>query len=51
MAFTICFMCWTTNGVLITYLIDNGVFRFTPSQIGWLIGIPVLMGSLENRRS
>jgi len=45
-AFTVCFMCWTTNGVLITYLIDNGVFRFTPSQIGWLIGIPVLMGSL-----
>ena len=46
LAFTICFMCWMMNGVLITYLVDNGVFEWTPSQIGWLIGIPVLTGSL-----
>ncbi len=46
LAFTICFMCWMMNGVLITYLVDNGVFVWTPSQIGWLIGIPVLTGSL-----
>ena len=46
LAFTVCFMCWTTNGVLVTYLVDNGVFRWTPVQIGWLIGIPVLTGSL-----
>jgi NNP family nitrate/nitrite transporter-like MFS transporter len=45
-AFTICFMCWMTNGVLITYLVDNGIYRFTTSQIGWLIGIPVLTGSI-----
>ncbi|MBI2815795.1 MAG: NarK/NasA family nitrate transporter [Acidobacteria bacterium] len=45
-AFGICFACWTTNGVLITYLVDNGTFHFTPAQIGWLIGIPVLTGSL-----
>ena len=46
MAFTVCFMCWMMNGVLITYLVDNGVFQWTPSQMGWLIGIPVLTGSL-----
>lgn len=46
LAFTICFMCWMMNGVLITYLVDNGVFDWTPSEIGWLIGIPVLTGSL-----
>jgi MFS transporter, NNP family, nitrate/nitrite transporter len=45
-AFGLCFACWTTNGVLITYLVDNGTYRFTPAQIGWLIGIPVLTGSL-----
>jgi NNP family nitrate/nitrite transporter-like MFS transporter len=39
-------MCWTTNGVLVTYLVDNGVFRWNPVQIGWLIGIPVLTGSI-----
>ena len=45
-AFTVCFMCWTMNGVLVTYLVDNGVFRWNAAQIGWLIGIPVLTGSL-----
>lgn len=45
-AFTICFMCWTTNGVLVTYLVDNGVYRWNPVQMGWLIGIPVLTGSI-----
>jgi MFS transporter, NNP family, nitrate/nitrite transporter len=45
-AFTICFMCWMINGVLITYLQDNGVFQWDQSQIGWLIGIPVLTGAV-----
>ena len=45
-AFTVCFMCWTMNGVLVTYLVDNGVFHWNAVQIGWLIGIPVLTGSL-----
>jgi NNP family nitrate/nitrite transporter-like MFS transporter len=31
---------------LVTYLVDNGVFRWTPVQIGWLIGIPILTGSI-----
>ena len=45
-AFTVCFMCWMMNGVLITYLVDNGVFRWTSAEMGWLIGIPVLTGSI-----
>src|SRR3972149_8783921 len=46
LAFTVCFMCWTMNGVLVTYLVDTGVFHWNAAQIGWLIGIPVLTGSL-----
>ena len=46
LAFTFCFACWMLNGVLVTFLVENGIFNFTESQIGWLIGIPVLTGSL-----
>ncbi len=46
LAFTVCFACWMMNGVLITYLVDNGVYAWTESQIGWLIGTPVLTGSI-----
>ena len=46
LAFTVCFACWMMNGVLITYLVDNGVYNWSESQIGWLIGLPVLTGSL-----
>jgi len=46
LAFTVCFACWMMNGVLVTYLVDNGVFAWNKAQIGWLIGIPVLTGSL-----
>lgn len=45
-AFTVCFAAWMMNGVLITYLVDNGVFHWTKSQMGWLIGIPVLTGAV-----
>lgn len=45
-AFTVCFMAWMLNGVLITYLVDNGVHRWDPAEMGWLIGIPVLSGAL-----
>lgn len=45
-AFTVCFAVWMMNGVLITYLVDNGIFNWDKSQIGWLIGIPVLTGAL-----
>lgn len=45
-AFTICFACWMMNGVLITFLVDNGIYKWDPSEMGWLIGIPVLTGAL-----
>ncbi len=45
-AFTVNFAVWMMNGVLITFLVDNGVFLWDKVQIGWLIGIPVLTGSL-----
>jgi NNP family nitrate/nitrite transporter-like MFS transporter len=46
LAFTVCFAVWTMNGVLVTFLVDQGVFAWDKAQIGWLIGIPVLTGSL-----
>ena len=45
-AFTVCFAAWMTNGVLVTFLVDNGVYAWSKVQIGWLIGIPVLTGSI-----
>ncbi len=46
LAFTVCFGAWMLNGVLVTFLVDNQVFDWGPVQIGWLMGIPVLTGSL-----
>ncbi len=46
LAFTICFGCWMLNGVLVTFLVDNQVFDWGPVEIGWLLGIPVLTGSI-----
>jgi len=46
LAFTICFAAWMLNGVLVTFLVDNGVFDWDAVQIGWLLGIPVLTGAL-----
>ncbi len=46
LAFTVCFAVWTMNGVLVTYLVEQGVFSWDKAQIGWLIGIPVLTGSI-----
>ena len=45
-AFTVCFACWTMNGVLVTFLVDRGMFTWDKVEIGWLIGIPILTGSL-----
>ena len=45
-AFTVCFACWMLNGVLVTFLAENQVFDWGPVEIGWLIGIPVLTGSV-----
>ena len=46
LAFTVCFAAWMLNGVLVTFLVDSQVFDWTASQMGILIGIPVLTGSI-----
>jgi len=46
LAFTICFAVWMLNGVLVTFLATNQVFDWGALEIGWLIGIPVLTGSI-----
>ncbi len=45
-AFTICFASWMLNGVLVTFLTRNQIFDWGPVEIGWLLGIPVLTGSI-----
>lgn len=46
LAFTVCFAAWMLNGVLVTFLSTNQVFDWGPVEIGWLMGIPVLTGSI-----
>lgn len=46
LAFTVCFAVWMFNGVLVAFLVDNQVFKWDPVQIGWLLAIPVLSGSI-----
>ncbi len=45
-AFAVCFAAWMMNGVLITFLVDKGLYDWDKAQMGWLIGIPVLTGSI-----
>lgn len=46
LAFTLCFAAWMLNGVLVTFLVENQVYDWSPSDIGWLMGIPVLTGAV-----
>ena len=46
LAFIVCFAAWMINGVLVTFLVSKGVFKWSPVQIGWLLGVPVLVGSV-----
>lgn len=46
LTFTLCFAIWMLNGVLITFLTSNQVYDWSLSDIGLLIGLPVLTGSL-----
>lgn len=46
LAFAVCFAVWMMNGVLVTYLVDSKVYAFDKAEMGWLIGLPVLTGSL-----
>ena len=45
-AFTVCFAAWMLNGVLVTFLVDNRIFDWNAAQMGMMIGIPVLTGSI-----
>ena len=45
-AFTVAFAAWMLNGVLVTFLVSNEVFDWSASEMGWLMGIPVLTGAL-----
>jgi MFS transporter, NNP family, nitrate/nitrite transporter len=45
-AFTVCFAAWMLNGVLVTFLVDNRIFDWNAAQMGLMIGIPVLTGSI-----
>jgi len=44
--FGVCFAVWMMNGVLVTFLVDSRVFAFDQAQLGWLMGLPVLTGSI-----
>lgn len=46
LSFVVCFACWTMYGVLVTFLVDNSLFRWNAAQVGWLLGVPILTGSL-----
>ena len=46
LAFTAAFAAWMMYGVLITFLVDKGEYEWDKAQMGWLIGIPVLTGSI-----
>ncbi|MBS1926322.1 MAG: MFS transporter, partial [Bacteroidetes bacterium] len=46
LAFTVCFAAWMINGVLVTFLVNNAVYKWNPVQIGWLLGVPVLVGAI-----
>lgn len=46
LAFTVCFAVWMMNGVLITYLVSNGLYEWSPVEIGVLMATPVLTGSI-----
>lgn len=45
-AFTVCFAVWMMYGVLVTFLVDKGLFSWDKARIGWLIGTPILTGAL-----
>jgi len=46
LAFLVCFACWVINGVLVTYLVTAGIFSFTRAEVGWLLAVPFLTGSI-----
>ena len=45
-AFTVCFAVWTMYGVLGAFLSDAHLLNIDKAQLGWLIGAPILTGSI-----
>lgn len=45
-AFTVCFAVWTMYGVLAASLAETQTIPLTKPELGWLLGIPVLTGSI-----
>jgi NNP family nitrate/nitrite transporter-like MFS transporter len=46
LAFTVCFAVWTMYGVLGSFLADHRVLQIDKAQLGWLLGAPILTGSI-----
>jgi NNP family nitrate/nitrite transporter-like MFS transporter len=46
LAFCVCFAGWTLNGVLAPFLVQSGAHAFDRSQLGWLLGLPIVTGAL-----
>ncbi len=46
LAFTACFAVWMMNGVLVTYLVSNGIYDWSRTEMAILIAAPVLTGSV-----
>jgi len=45
-AFTVCFAVWTMYGVLGAFLAEHQLIALTKLQLGWLLGVPILTGSI-----
>src|SRR3972149_6981122 len=45
-AFTVCFAVWMFNGVMVTFLVENQLYKWSVVEIGWLMAIPPLAGSI-----
>lgn len=45
-AFTVCFAVWTMYGVLGAFLAEHQLISLTKLQLGWLLGVPILTGSI-----
>ncbi|MCE9557604.1 MAG: MFS transporter [Armatimonadetes bacterium] len=46
LAFTVCFAVWTMYGVLAAFLTDAHLLQVDKAQLGWLLGAPILTGSI-----
>ena len=45
-AFALCFACWVLNAVLVVSLVQQGTFAFDETQVGGLLAVPILTGSI-----